>query len=216
MVTNNQYHAGSAQTVLQPWIQRSQSAPPDAGFKTYTKNNVQTIIKHTQMMLKETTQENNNQQMSFIQIVEYKPEHRLRFKEINEQWITRLYVMEEEDIKTVEDPEGYVLKDGGKIYIALHDGHPVGTCAYLNLGKGVYEMIKFAVDEKYRGLRIGKILGEQSVERIKELGAHSIVLFSNTTGSAKAIELYYQLGFKEIPLGSSEFIRANIKMELVF
>lgn len=168
------------------------------------------------MILKETTQEINNQQMSFIQIVEYKPEHRLRFKEINEQWITRSYVMEEEDIKTVENPEGYVLKDGGKIYIALYDGHPVGTCAYLNLSKGVYEMIKFAVDENYRGLRIGKILGKQSVERIKELGAHSIVLFSNTKGSAKAIELYHQLGFKEIPLGSSEFIRADIKMELVF
>src|ERR1700740_1316410 len=82
-----------------------------------------------------------------ITIVEYKPEHKQRFKEINVQWITRSYVMEEEDIKTVEDPEGYVLKDGGKIYIALYKGYPVGTCAYLNLGNGIYEMIKMAVDE---------------------------------------------------------------------
>ncbi|MDP2386643.1 MAG: GNAT family N-acetyltransferase [Bacteroidota bacterium] len=168
------------------------------------------------MILQVTTQQTNNHSMDFIQIVEYTSEHRLRFKEINEQWITRSYVMEEEDIKTVEDPEGYILKDGGKIYIALYKGQPVGTCAYLNLGKGVYEMIKFAVDENYRGLRIGKILGEQSVRQVKELGAQSIVLFSNTKGSAKAIELYYRLGFKEISLGSSEFIRADIKMELVF
>jgi len=168
------------------------------------------------MMLQTTTQQTNNHSMDFIRIVEYTSEHRLRFKEINEQWITRSYVMEEEDIKTVEDPEGYILKDGGKIYIALYNGHPVGTCAYLNLGKGVYEMIKFAVDENYRGLRIGKILGEQSVEHVKELGAQSIILFSNTKGSAKAIELYYRLGFKEISLGTSEFIRADIKMELVF
>ena len=34
-----------------------------------------------------------------IKIVEYLPEHRQRFKEINVQWITRKYEMEEEDIK---------------------------------------------------------------------------------------------------------------------
>jgi len=151
-----------------------------------------------------------------IQIVDYLPEHRLRFKEINEQWITRSYVMEEEDIKTVEDPETYILKDGGKIYIALYKGHPVGTCAYLNMGNKVYEMIKFAVDEDYRGLRIGKVLVEKSVESIKQLGADKIILFSNRGGSAKAIEMYYKMGFQEIPLGNSEFARADIKMELVF
>jgi GNAT superfamily N-acetyltransferase len=149
-----------------------------------------------------------------IEIVEYLPEHCDRFKEINVQWITRLYVMEEEDIKTVEDPESYVLKAGGKIYIALCNGYPVGTCAYLNLGDGVYEMIKMAVDENYRGLKIGKKIGEVSVRKIKELGAKKIILFSNRSGSAAAIELYRKLGFSEVPLGSSEFIRADIRMEI--
>jgi len=151
-----------------------------------------------------------------VQIVEYKPEHRQRFKEINEQWITRSYVMEEEDIKTVEDPEGYILKGGGKIYIALYKGHPVGTCAYLNMGDKVYEMIKMAVAENYRGLKIGKKIGEESVRAIKELGAKKIILFSNTKGSAAAIQLYHKLGFKEVPLGTSEFIRADIRMEMDF
>jgi hypothetical protein len=126
---------------------------------------------------------------SEIQVVDYAPEHRIRFKEINEQWITRLYVMEEEDIKTVSDPEEYVLKNGGRIYIALHIGFPVGTCAYLNLGEGVFEMIKMAVDEKYRGLKIGKTIGEFSMRKIRELGAKKIILFSNRKGSAVAIDL---------------------------
>jgi GNAT superfamily N-acetyltransferase len=151
-----------------------------------------------------------------IKIVEYKPEHRARFKEINVQWITRLFVMEEEDIKTVEDPEDYILKGGGKIFIALYKDFPVGTCAYLNMGNGVYEMIKMAVDEKYRGLKIGLIIGRESVQKIKELGAKSIFLYSNTKGSPVAIELYRKLGFVKIPLGNSEFQRADIKMELVF
>jgi ribosomal protein S18 acetylase RimI-like enzyme len=124
--------------------------------------------------------------------------------------------MEEEDIKTVEDPEGYVLKGGGKIFIALYEGFPVGTCAYLNLGNDTYEMIKMAVDENYRGLKIGNRIGIESVLKIKELGAKKIILFSNTKNSAAAIQLYRKLGFYEVPLGTSEFIRADIRMELDF
>ena len=169
---------------------------------------IQSIMEATE---KNTLKANEEE----IQIVEYLPEHKQRFKEINVQWITRSYVMEEEDIKTVEDPEGYILKDGGKIFIALYKGHPVGTCAYLNLGNGVYEMIKMAVDENYRGLKIGKEIGEISVRKIKELNPKKIILFSNRQGSAKAIEMYHKLGFKEVPLGTSEFTRADIRMEIV-
>jgi len=151
-----------------------------------------------------------------IKIVEFLPEHRSRFKEINVQWITKSFVMEEEDVKTIDDPEGYILKDGGKIFIALYNGEVVGTCAYLNFGNNEFEMIKMAVDEKFRGLKIGKIIGEISLQKMKEYGAKRIFLFSNTKGSATAVQLYHKLGFKEIPLGNSEFQRADIKMELIF
>jgi GNAT superfamily N-acetyltransferase len=151
-----------------------------------------------------------------IEVIDYLPEHQARFKEINVEWITDKFVMEEEDIKTVDDPDGYILKGGGTIYIATHNGYPVGTCAYLNMGNGVYEMIKMAVDKKYRGLKIGWLLGIHSVQKMKELGAKKLILFSNTKGSAEAVNLYHKLGFHEIPLGQSEFQRADIKMEMVF
>jgi GNAT superfamily N-acetyltransferase len=152
--------------------------------------------------------------MTPIRIIEYSPEHRQRFKEINVQWITRDFVMEEEDIRTVEDPEGYILKPGGKIFIALYNNEVVGTCGYQNFGEEGFEMIKMAVDEKYRGLKIGKIIGEESLKKMKAYGANRIFLFSNTKGSAAAVQLYYKLGFKEIPLGKADFARADIKMEL--
>lgn len=151
-----------------------------------------------------------------IQIVEYLPDHRQRFKEINVQWITQSFEMEEEDIKTVDDPEGYILKGGGKIFIALYNNEVVGTCAYLNFGNNEFEMIKMAVDEKFRGLKIGKIIGEDSLQKMKEYGAKKTFLFSNTKGSAIAVALYRKLGFTEIPLGDSEFQRADIRMELIF
>jgi ribosomal protein S18 acetylase RimI-like enzyme len=151
-----------------------------------------------------------------ILIIEYQPSHYQRFKEINVQWITRNFLMEEEDQRTVDDPEGYILNKGGKIYIAFYKGQVVGTCAYLNFGDNVFEMIKMAVDENYRGLKIGKLIGEISLQKMKESGAKKIFLFSNKKGSSTAIALYRKLGFTEIPLGDSEFQRADIKMELIF
>jgi ribosomal protein S18 acetylase RimI-like enzyme len=151
-----------------------------------------------------------------ITIVTYSPLHHQRFKEINEQWISARFVLEEEDIKTLLDPEKYILKSGGEIFIALCDGNPVGTCAYLNFGNNNFEMIKMAVDLNYRGQGIGKKIGEESLRKMKKHGAKKIFLFSNTKGSVEAIQLYRKLGFVEVELGESEFIRADIKMELVF
>ncbi len=154
------------------------------------------------------------EQQTAIEIVDYKPEYDKRFKEINEQWITRSFVMEEEDIKTLDHPYEYIIKNGGKIYIALYNGEVVGTCAYLNFGNNTYEMIKMAVDENYRGLKIGLNIGIESLQKMKALGAKKIFLYSNTKGSGVAIQLYRKLGFTEIELGQSEFQRADIKMEL--
>jgi hypothetical protein len=42
-----------------------------------------------------------------------------------------------------------------------------------------------------------------------------VILHSNRKGSAAAINLYYKLGFNEIPLGNAPWARADIKMEIV-
>ena len=149
-----------------------------------------------------------------LTIVEYEPAHLPRFKAINEQWISARFVLEEEDRVTLADPDNYILNKGGRIFIALCDAYPVGTCAYLNFGSDCYEMIKMAVDVEYRGLGIGKKIVEESLREMKKCGAKKIFLFSNTKGSAEAIRIYRKLGFTEVELGVSEFQRADIKMEL--
>ena len=149
-----------------------------------------------------------------IQIVEYRPEYQQRFKEINVQWITRSFEMEEEDIKTVDDPEGYILKGGGKIFIALYNNEVVGTCAYLNFGDHLYEMIKMAVDEKFQGKKIGNRLMEFCIEKAKLLSSPRIFLYSNTV-LQPAIHLYRKYGFVEIPIGKVDYKRSNIKMEKI-
>ena len=78
----------------------------------------------------------------------------------------------------------------------------------------VYEFTKMAVGEKYRGQKIGRALGEAAIEKAKKLGAHKIILYSNTI-LTPAIELYRKLGFLEVPV-DGPYKRSNIKMELRF
>ena len=152
-----------------------------------------------------------------IEIVDYRPEHKKRFVEINEAWITKSFFLEDIDREELHNLENSILKTGGAILIALVKGEVVGTCALMKVpaeNGNIFELIKMAVDEKARGHKIGKLLGIKILEKAKNLGAKKVFLHSNTKGSATAVKLYYELGFKEITLGKSEFQRADIKMEI--
>ena len=149
-----------------------------------------------------------------IQIVDFRPEYKKAFIEINEAWISKDYVLEELDKKELYNPEENILKGGGAILIALNNDEPVGTCALVNMGDDTFELVKMAVTEKARGLKIGRLLGAKTIEKAKALGAKKIILYSNTKFSGVAVQLYYKLGFKKVPLGNTEWQRADIKMEL--
>ena len=123
--------------------------------------------------------------------------------------------MEPLDREQLEHPQEAILNNGGCIILAQYEDQIVGTCALIRLRDGVYEMIKMAVDENFRGRKIGWQLGYAIIRRGKALGARKIELLSNTKGSAAAIDLYRKLGFVEVPLDSNEFKRADIKMEMV-
>jgi GNAT superfamily N-acetyltransferase len=152
--------------------------------------------------------------MSSVEIIDYKPEHKRRFIEINEAWITKSFEMEEIDREELYHPEKNILVPGGAILLAVRDGLIVGTSALVKMDENTFELIKMVVDEKYRGQKIGRLLCSASLKRARELGAKKVVLHSNTKGSQTAVKLYYELGFKPVPLGKSEFQRADIKMAI--
>ena len=92
----------------------------------------------------------------------------------------------------------------------------VGTYSLTNEGNGVYELTKMGVDKNYRGLKIGYLLVEATVNKAKELGVKKLVLHSNRENSTEAVELYKKLGFVEVPMGDVPWKRSNIKMEIEF
>jgi putative acetyltransferase len=148
-----------------------------------------------------------------VQIISYSPKYAKVFKSLNEAWITKYFELEEEDIKTLGDPEK-IIRDGGFILVAIlrTKGEAVGVCALRKSGDKTYEFSKMAVSEEMQGLGIGKKLGEAAIEKAKGVGAKRIFLEGNTALKA-SIHLYKKLGFNEIKGQKSHYKRVNIVME---
>jgi putative acetyltransferase len=138
------------------------------------------------------------------------------FRELNEDWISRYFRLEEQDRIQLSDPEGNILKAGGKIVMALSGDERIGCCALIFVKPGVFEVAKMAVSERYRGHGIGRQLLEFTIAQAKTLGAHSLELASNTK-LANAVHLYESLGFRHLPperVEPTPYARANVFMEL--
>ncbi len=148
-------------------------------------------------------------------IEDFRPEHKQRWKEINEDWVKEDFYMEDIDHQHCSHPESSILATGGQILIATVDGEAVGTAGLLRESDEVYELIKMAVDKGFRGYGIGRALCEAAIRRASELGIKVLYLYSNTR-SAAALHLYRQFGFVETPMGKQEFERADIRMEMRF
>ncbi len=149
-----------------------------------------------------------------MNIIDYKTKHRQQFKELNIHWISKDFQLEEVDYNVLNDPEQFILKEGGCILLAEENGEIIGTAALINEGHSIFELTKMTVDERFRGRSIGFKLGLAVLEKAKQLRANKVILFSNKVHNGNAINLYYKLGFREIPLGQSVFVRADIKMEI--
>ena len=150
-----------------------------------------------------------------VHIVPYEPKYARAFKALNEEWISKYFVMEEADYKALDNADSYIINNGGHILVALYNNEPVGVCALLKMDDPDYdyELAKMAVSPKAQGKNIGFLLGQAIIEKAKALGSHKLYLESNTI-LKPAISLYHKLGFVKVAGRPSPCERANIQMEL--
>lgn len=150
-----------------------------------------------------------------VRIVDYQPRYRPVFQALNEEWISTYFQMEEADHKVLDNPKKYILNKGGKIFVALYNGEPLGVCALIKMNDSVYdyEMAKMAVSSRAKGKNIGYLLGQAVVDAAIKAGASKLYLESNTS-LKPAINLYHKLGFKKVTGRISPYARTNIQMEL--
>src|SRR6202000_1993811 len=152
------------------------------------------LLLEQKSLLHRVREEKKMRESSQGEIVDYTPAHQLAFRQLNEQWITKYFRMEEGDYKALDHPQEYILDKGGYIYIGLHKGEPLATCALIRMDDGGFELAKMAVSPKSQGLGIGYLIGKACIEKARSLGASRVYLESNTA-LKPAINLYHKIGF---------------------
>jgi len=164
-------------------------------------------------LLKRVQEEKKLRESTDVQIVDFEPRYAHAFRQLNEEWITTWFKMEEEDYHALDHPQEHILDGGGHIYIALYKGEPVGTCAIIKMKDNGFELAKMGVSPKAKGKGIGWLLGRACLEKARALGATRVYLESNTR-LKPAISLYHKLGFRKIAGPPSPYERCDIQMEL--
>jgi ribosomal protein S18 acetylase RimI-like enzyme len=149
--------------------------------------------------------------MSAITILDYRPEHQPYFEKFNRAWIEELFEMEPVDEWVLTNPDKAILETGGAILMASYDGMIAGTVGLRKADEGSYEFTKMAVDPAFRRKGIAEALSYASFKKAAELGAESVILYSNTR-NAGAIKLYEKLGFRHVQVEPGVYKRANVKM----
>lgn len=150
--------------------------------------------------------------MNPITIIDYRPEHQPYFEAFNTAWLSP-YGLEPFDTFVLQQPEKAILEPGGAILVALYDGEVAGVLGLRKMNAHTYEYTKMAVAESFRRRGIGEALSYASFEKAKELGADTIILYSNKQQAA-AVKLYEKLGFVHLEPDTEVYERADVKMRL--
>ncbi|WP_223668609.1 GNAT family N-acetyltransferase [Kangiella shandongensis] len=154
---------------------------------------------------------------SKITIEHFKPELANDFKTINQAWIEKYFVIEEEDQRVLNDPQKYIIDTGGEILFARNNATSeiIAACALKKWAEDEYELSKMGVLEGYQGSGVGKLLAKAVIEEARKLGCKRLFLESNRK-LKPAMKLYQQLGFKEFTNHESrvDYDRCDIVMEM--
>ena len=149
-----------------------------------------------------------------IQIVGYRKEYAPDFARLNLEWLQGYSLLEEADLKYLEDPEALILDCGGKIFFALVTGNVIGTCAAIRHTHDEIELAKLAVSPSAQGRGLGRRLSETVIHFARESGARRVNLVSSTKLVA-AVRLYESLGFRHAPMPLDvSYETADVYMEL--
>ena len=148
-----------------------------------------------------------------IEIIDYNEKYHADFKRMNLEYLDKYNLTETHDILVLDNPGEIILGKGGFLWLAKAGEEIVGTVGIMPEGHGIFELIKMCVAESWRGRGISKLLMETCLQKVKELGGHKLILFSNHQLQT-ALKLYTKYGFKNVEVTDSPFETADVKMEL--
>ena len=149
-----------------------------------------------------------------IRIFGYDPRWRADFASLNIEWLERWFVVEPYDREVLNDPQRYILADGGHVLFAVAgEDRALGTVALMHIGDGVYELTKMAVAPDARGRGIGRTLMAAALDLYRSLDSRELYLESSSK-LGPALALYESVGFVHhpAPRAGSHYARADVHM----
>ena len=150
-----------------------------------------------------------------IKIVPFEPQYASKFRDLNVAWLEKYFWVEHHDEEVLGDPEKYIIKPGGTIFMVLEDEKVIGTVALMKMEEGIYELSKMAVTPAAQGKKIGQKLLAHSINFAQDQGWKKLIIYSNLK-LKNAIYIYKKAGFIEIPIEEDNpYLRGDIKLELV-
>lgn len=148
-----------------------------------------------------------------IDIVKYESQYRKDFEKLNLAWLEEYFDVEEYDKKLFADPEAYIIKKGGEIFIALHGTKVVGTLALIDHDKSQLEISKLTVKSTYRGRGISQMLINKAIEYASANSYTEIFVLTNSKLEI-ARALYEKNDFSRSACSDKRYKRVDEKFGL--
>lgn len=146
-------------------------------------------------------------------VTRYQEKFKDEFIKLNKSWIEKFFALESHDLEQLDHIEDY-LNQGAMIYFGIEEEQVLSTCMAVQLEEGVWEICKFATNEKFQGKGAGKAVFKASIGYAIEQGAQKIVIYSNHI-LKPAIHIYQSFGFNEVPVTIDDYQRCNYQAELM-
>ncbi|MFQ9798879.1 MAG: GNAT family N-acetyltransferase [Clostridia bacterium] len=136
----------------------------------------------------------------------YEKKYKEDFIEMNKQWISQMFVIEEEDLAVLNNIE-CALEAGGQIFFAVDDAEEVLACCMIApLPNGEWEIEKFCARGMYTGTRCRKCSCLKAcIDYARAKCVKKVVIVTNTK-CEQAIHLYKSLDLSKCLLIKRSFL----------
>lgn len=149
-----------------------------------------------------------------ITFMPFRPQLAEHFKQINQQWIEQMFVLEAVDEAVLNYPQKQIIDAGGYIWFANHPSlGVVGTCALMQRHPGVFELTKMGVLSSARGCKVGELLLQYVLQQVYTLPIQRLFLLTNKKCQA-AIHLYEKNNFVHSQQIMDEFGQAYARCDV--